>query len=85
MLSDPRRYGVLDIRVWQMLYRVKSVKKKPTGVGFNFNDWFHYLTKLRYHAKELGTTARMIEWTLFLAHKNAQTGRLYQVRQNRRN
>ena len=77
MLSDPKRYGVIDIRVWQMLYRLNSVRKKPSGVGFNFSDWFHYLTKLRYHAKEFRTSVRMIEWTLFLAHKNAQKGKLY--------
>lgn len=84
MLCDPKRYGVIDIRVWQMLYRLKSVKKKPAGIGFDFSDWFHYLKKLRYHAKEAGTTVRMIEWTLFLAHKNAQEGRLYPRHESRR-
>jgi hypothetical protein len=40
MLLDPRRYGVIDIRVWQLLYALGEVTKKSTGVGFNFNNWF---------------------------------------------
>ena len=52
-LTNPRRYGVIDIRVWQLLFDLKSVRTKPRGVGFNFNNWYHYLMKLRYHASEL--------------------------------
>jgi hypothetical protein len=27
MLTDPKHYGVIDIRVWQVLYKYKSVKR----------------------------------------------------------
>ena len=76
-LVDPKRYGVIDIRVWQLLFAIKSVTKKPKGVGFNFKNWYHYLCKLRFYAKELGVPVRTIERTLFLYHKDLQTGTLY--------
>ena|SRR2546427_12023878 len=34
-LIDPRRYGVIDIRVWQLLYAIKSVQQLPGGRGSN--------------------------------------------------
>lgn len=76
-LIDPRRYGVLDIRVWQLLFRIRSVKKNPRGQGFTFNDWSHYLRKLRYHASELRVPVRTVEYTLFKCHQKFQQGRLY--------
>ena len=76
-LVDPKRYGVIDIRVWQLLFALNSVKTKPKGVGFTFNNWYHYLMKLRYHAKELGVSVRSVERTLFLHHKEIQEGNLY--------
>ena len=34
-LTDPRRYGVIDIRVWQLLFELGSVSTKPGGVGIH--------------------------------------------------
>jgi hypothetical protein len=76
-LVNPKRYGVIDIRVWQLLYAIKSVTKKPKGVNFNFKDWYHYLCKLQFYAKELEVPIRTIERTLFLYHKKLQKGTLY--------
>jgi hypothetical protein len=76
-LTNPRRYGVIDIRVWQLLFDLKSVRTKPGGIGFNFNNWYHYLMKLRYHARELKVTARCVEYSLFCYHKKIQAGVLY--------
>jgi len=76
-LIDPKRYGVIDIRVWQLLFAIKSVRKNPKGVGFNFKNWYHYLRKLRYHANELGVSARAVERTLFYYHRQIQQGILY--------
>ena len=78
-LVDPKRYGVIDIRVWQLLFAIKSVRKKPKGKDFTFKDWYHYLCKLRYHAKELGVSVRAVERTLFYYHKEIQDGVLYDV------
>ena len=77
-LLNPRRYGVIDIRVWQLLYAVGEVTKKSGGVGFNFNNWYQFLMKLRYFAKQLGVGARDIERSLFFAHQAYQKGTLYQ-------
>lgn len=76
-LINPDRYGVMDIRVWQLLYAMKSVRVKPSGQGFNFKNWYHYLRKLRYLAKKFKIPVRMVERTLFEYHKKAQLGRLY--------
>jgi len=76
-LLNPRRYGVIDIRVWQLLHALGEVTKKSSGVGFNFNHWYQFLMKLRYFAKQLGVNARDIERSLFLAHQANQKGTLY--------
>ncbi len=77
MLLDPKRYGVIDIRVWQLLHEVGTVTKNADGVGFNFKNWYQFLMVLRYFAKKLRVSARDIERTLFIAHKEYQEARLY--------
>ena len=84
-LLNPRRYGVIDIRVWQLLYALGEVTKKSGGVGFNFNNWHQFLMKLRYFAKQLGVGARDIERSLFFAHQANQKGTLYQRPRKRMN
>jgi len=78
-LLDPRRYGVLDIRVWQLLHAMGAVRKKPGGVGFDFNNWYQFLMIIRDFAKKLHVGARDIERSLFLAHRAHQAGTLYGV------
>ena len=79
-LTDPSHYGVIDIRVWQLLYRLGSVQQNARGQGFKFNHWYHYLKILRYHAKRLHKPVRLVELTLFKFHQNHQTGNLYRKR-----
>ena len=76
-LVDPNRYGVLDIRVWQLLFAIDSVSTNPRGVGFTFKNWYAYLRRLRYHAREMGVSARTVERTLFEYHRKVQQGKLY--------
>ena len=76
-LIDPRRYGVLDIRCWQLLFAVDSVSTNRRGQGFTIAHWEQYLSALRHYARRLGVTARTIEYTLFEAHRNLQQGLLY--------
>ena len=76
-LMDPARYGVLDIRVWQLLFALRSVGVNPRGRGFTVEQWFLYLRELRSHARERRVTPRALEWTLFHHHRAIQTGRLY--------
>ncbi|HYB44486.1 MAG TPA: hypothetical protein VEL75_22110 [Candidatus Methylomirabilis sp.] len=83
-LIDPARYGVLDIRVWQLLLAVESVTGKPGGRGFSARDWLHYLSQLRREARHLGAPVRAVEYSLFRCHRRWQTGRLYDSPASRR-
>jgi hypothetical protein len=76
-LLDPRRYGVLDIRVWQLLYRMGVVDRRPSGRGFTAADWDAYLGALRREAARRGVSARAVEYALFRCHRRLQRGRLY--------
>lgn len=76
-LVDPRRYGVLDIRAWQLLFAVRSVAVNRRGQGFTIGQWETYLAALRHHARRLGVTTRAVEYTLFEAHRRRQEGTLY--------
>jgi hypothetical protein len=75
--SETRRYGVLDIRVWQLLWALGAVDRRPGGRGFTVADWLVYLATLRGHARALGVSVRRVELTLFERHRRAQRGRLY--------
>jgi hypothetical protein len=83
-LLDPRRYGVLDIRAWQMLYAMRGVDANPAGRGFSVGQWIRYLAELRAHARRLRAPVRAIEYTLFLCHRKRQRGRLYDRPRTRR-
>jgi len=84
-LLDPRRYGVLDIRAWQMLYAVRGgVDANPAGRGFTVAQWLRYLATLREHARRLRASARAVEFTLFLCHRKRQRGLLYDPRRRPR-
>jgi len=76
-LTNPKRYGVIDIRVWQLLFALKSVNSRPSGQGFTFNHWYHYLRILRHHAARQKVGVRRMELTLFQFHQDHQVGRLY--------
>ena len=77
MLLNPKRYGVIDIRVWEVLYKLGTVTTNPKGVAFSFNNWYQYLILIRYFAKSLRCTPRDVDRALFDAHKEFQRGRLY--------
>lgn len=77
MLTNPARYGVLDIRVWQLLYEMGTVRTHANGMGFEFKQWHAYLMVLRHFARKYQVRARDIERTLFLVHGRYQRGTLY--------
>jgi hypothetical protein len=77
-LLEPRRYGVLDIRVWQLLYALGAVRSRPDGRGFRLAHWLEFLALLRAQARAHGVSVRAVEWTLFGYHQTVQTGRLYE-------
>jgi len=82
-LLYPRRYGVLDIRAWQLLHALGAVGSRPDGRGFSFAHWRQYLGVLRSEARALGVSARAVEYTLFCCHRKFQSGLLYAAARKR--
>jgi len=80
MLLDPRRYGAIDIRVWQLLRRGGHVTGSPSGAGLGVGHWLQFLAVLRAVAAALGVKARDAERALFDLHRRRQRGTLYRPR-----
>jgi thermostable 8-oxoguanine DNA glycosylase len=78
-LTNPQDYGVIDIRVWQLLYRNGVVVSKPSGVGFSCENWIEYLQRLRSWAQKFNVGVRDVERVLFEYHKEKQEGQLYRA------
>ena len=78
MLLYPRRYGVIDIRVWQLLYGVGAVTANAKGTGFSLDNWLQFLSIVRRLSSRMHVSARAIERTLFDVHKANQENRLYE-------
>jgi thermostable 8-oxoguanine DNA glycosylase len=76
-MTNPQRYGIIDIRVWQLLYKMGSVHKNEKGINFTINQWYQYLMIIRHFSKKFDVKARDVERTLFLVHKEWQEGNLY--------
>jgi hypothetical protein len=80
MLANPRSYGVIDIRVWQLLHARGVVTRNAPGVGLGPGHWREFLGVIRYFARTLRLRARDVERALFDAHRARQKGRLYTIR-----
>ena len=76
-IINSRDYGIIDIRVWQLLYLYGEVNTKPKGQGFSLNDYLSYLKILRKYALQFNVDVRDIERTLFFHHRKIQEGNLY--------
>ena len=79
-LLDPRRYGVIDIRVWQLLHAAGTVSRNREGASLREANWREFLAVIRHFAKKLQVTARDVERALFDAHRAYQRGTLYAPR-----
>jgi hypothetical protein len=77
MLTNPARYGVIDIRVWEVLFKLRAVTTKPRGTNFTFKEWYRLLMILRYFARHHKVSVRTIEHSIFLVHRRYQKGKLY--------
>jgi hypothetical protein len=51
MLTDPRRYAVIDIRVWQLLHAMKAVEANHRGVNLNPSQWVEFLEIAQAHVE----------------------------------
>jgi len=77
-LLNPPRYGVIDIRVWQLLHRLGAVEGNRAGTGLTVAQWESFLRLIRQLAGTFRVSARVIERTLFNVHREYQSGRLYE-------
>lgn len=78
-MLEPERYGVIDIRVWQLLHVMGAVRGNARGSGFTFDQWLQFLRVIRELAARLEVSARTVERTLFAAHRDHQVGTLYRA------
>jgi len=69
MFLDPQKYGVLDTRVWQLLYDFQEVGDKKKGVNFSLTDWEKYIFILRRYARKHRQSVREVEKKLFSLHR----------------
>jgi hypothetical protein len=76
-LLDPARYGVIDIRVWQLLHAAGAVEGNRAGTGFTFAHWSRFLDVIRGLGARFKMPARAIERAIFAAHVKYQEGLLY--------
>lgn len=79
-LVFPRRYAVIDIRVWQLLFHEGGVHANPEGRGLTVEQWCEFLALTRALAERLGCTPRTVERSLFEIHRRRQVGTLYKNR-----
>lgn len=77
MFFDPKNYPVIDIRVWQQLYKTNMVNSNPKGQNFTLNHWIDYLLVIRKIAKDLGLTARQVEKRIFDYDQQTRSTNLY--------
>src|SRR3989441_10290418 len=68
-LIDPRRYGVLDVRAWQLLFGLGSVGRKPAGRGVAPPGRLHYPPAAPPPPPPPRATAAAGEDTLFHCHR----------------
>lgn len=76
-VSCPTSFGVIDIRAWQFLHSEGIVTRNKNGVNLSVNNWLEYLDILRNIASRAKTTPRLVEISLYKAHKAKQKGPLY--------
>ena len=76
-MLDPKRYGVIDIRVWQLLHALGAVEGNAAGIGLRPDHWLQFLRVLRDVSAQTGLAARTVERSLFAAHRAHQEGLLY--------
>ena len=68
-IIDPKNYGLIDYKVWQILYLYEQLDNKPKGRNLSVKDWLQYLELIHKLAQSLNVSARTIDRTLFEYHK----------------
>lgn len=74
---NPSSFGVIDIRAWQFLYSTGAVSTNQLGINLSVRNWLQYVNVIREVASQIKSTPRLVEISLYMAHKNAQQEPLY--------
>jgi thermostable 8-oxoguanine DNA glycosylase len=82
-LLFPEKYGVIDIRVWQVLHQYGLVVPNARGRNLTVRQWLEYLRIVRELADKCGTTPRIVDRSLFELHRSQQQGTLYRTASSR--
>lgn len=61
----PKRYGVIDVRAWRVLYKLNCVTSRKDGRGLQAPQWVEYHDILQELARSIGTTPRLIDHWLW--------------------
>lgn len=77
MFYDQKRYPVLDIRVWQQLYKARLVSTNAKGQNFSLEEVQIYFEVIRELAKKLNLPAREVEKRIFDHDRKTRQGKLY--------
>lgn len=73
----PESYGIIDTRVWKLLYEYGEVDHDPEGKELTLESWLDYLPKVRQWAAELGVSTREVERRLFEYDSSCADALLY--------
>ncbi len=77
MVYNPKRYPVIDIRVWTQLYKAGLVRTNSKGRGFSLDEWETYLEIISIIAGKTGLTPRQVDKRLYDIDKRERVGNLY--------
>ena len=68
MFYNPYQYGIMDTKVWQVLYQLGMVDGKASGKSLKTNEFELYTLLMQNSAKSHQTTLREVEQGLLKAH-----------------
>ena len=68
MFLNPKKYPIIDTRVWQVLWDFGIVRMNKPGKGFTLKNWEIYLKIISGYIKTHKKSARHIEKVLYSLH-----------------
>lgn len=72
-VSNPKAFGVIDVRAWQCLHSAGLVDSNSAGKNLSPTNWATYVEVLKKLAEENATTPRLVELALYKCHKAKYT------------
>jgi len=78
-LVFPEKYGVIDVRGWNSLKRLKIIKSSETKRKryFDARDWYRYTMIVRHLAKKFKVTPRIMDRVLYFYDIDTTSDKIY--------